>query len=231
MARLSDKGKKKLSGILIISLIILVFIAFFIFLGKPLISLVSNPQGFRDWIDKFGFWGRLIFIAMVVLQVIIAIIPGEPFEIAAGYAFGMIEGTILSLIGIVIGSVIIFIAVRKFGVKLVELFFSREKINSLKFLNTSKKATLLCFIIMFIPGTPKDLLSYFAGLTKITLPSWIFISAVARIPSVLTSTVGGSLLGEQKYLFAILAFAVTLILSGVGLIIYNKITKDRKDEE
>lgn len=220
---------KKIASILILLALALASALIFIFFWKPLVSIVSDPQKFRDFIDSFGIWGRLVFVLMVVVQVIVAIIPGEPFEIAAGYMFGSFEGTILCLLGILIGSVIIFLLVRKFGVKLVEVFFSRDKINSLRFLNTSKKATTLCFIIMFIPGTPKDLLSYFAGLTKITLPSWIFISVFARVPSVLTSTVGGSLLGREKYLFAVITFAVTLIISIIGLLVYNRITKEKAD--
>ena len=224
-----SKKSKKIASILIMLAITLASVLIFIFLWKPFTSVVSNPQKFREFIDSFGIWGRLVFVLMVVMQVMIAVIPGEPFEIAAGYIFGSIEGTLLCLLGILIGSIVIFLLVRKFGVKLVEVFFSRDKINSLRFLNTSKKATTLCFIIMFIPGTPKDLLSYFAGLTKITLPSWIFISVFARIPSVLTSSVGGSLLGSKKYLFAVITFAVTLVISIIGLLIYNRITKEKAD--
>jgi uncharacterized membrane protein YdjX (TVP38/TMEM64 family) len=191
---------------------------------------MSEPERFRAWIDGFGFWGRIIFVLLVTFQVVVAIIPGEPFEIAAGYVFGGIEGALLCLAGIFLGSVIIFAAVRKFGVKLVEVFFSREKINSLKFLNTQKKTNALVFIIMMIPGTPKDLLSYFAGLTSIKLSSWLWISVVARIPSVATSTVGGGLLGSEKYIFAIIVFAATALISVLGLILYNRFTKKNSEQ-
>ncbi|MBQ1262787.1 MAG: TVP38/TMEM64 family protein, partial [Oscillospiraceae bacterium] len=176
---------------------------------------------------SFGVLGRLVFVGIVILQVVIALIPGEPFEIAAGYAFGSIEGTLLCLAAIAIGSLIIFALVRKFGVKLVELFFPLEKINSLKFLKNKQRFNTIYFIVMCLPGTPKDLLSYFAGLTDMKLSTWLLISTVARIPSVITSTIGGSALGSEQYLFAIIAFALTLALSGAGLIIYKKIQKVR----
>ena len=217
--------KKKVIGIICILIVIVFSVAIFVFIGKPLIEFVSKPQEFRNWVDNFGIWGRLIFIGMIVLQVVIAIIPGEPFEIAAGYAFGSIEGTLLCLIGIVIGSIIIFLAVKKFGIMLVKIFFSKKKIDSLKFIINSSKMNLLFFALMIIPGTPKDLLSYFAGLTKIKLSNWILITAVARIPSVITSSIGGSMLGEQKIILAIVTFGITLLLSIAGLIIYNKIQK------
>jgi len=224
--KFTDKHKKAVS---IIALIIFVLFctAITIFIGKPLIQFASEPQKFRDWIDSFSFLGRLVFIGIIILQVVVALIPGEPFEIAAGYAFGSIEGTILCLIGIILGSLIIFLLVKKFGVKLVEAFFSLEKINSLKFLKDKTKRNTIYFIVMVIPGTPKDLLSYFAGLTDIKLSTWLLIVAVSRIPSVVTSTIGGDALGDKQYLFAAIAFAVTIIISAIGLLIYNKIQKNR----
>ncbi len=221
---------KKLFGILAIVIAIIFSAAAFIFLGKPLISLVSKPKVFRDWVNNFGIWGRLIFVGMIILQVVVAVIPGEPFEIAAGYAFGAIEGTILCLVGAIIGSILIFLLVRKFGIMLVEIFFSKEKIDSLKFLKNSKKMTALFFIIMLIPGTPKDLLSYFAPLTKMRLSTWILIVSITRIPSIITSSIGGSALGEQKYMFAAVAFAIALTVSGIGLLIYKKIGANKDNQ-
>lgn len=230
MADKFTQRHKKLFGILAIVIAIIFSAAVFIFIGKPLISLVSNPKEFRDWVNNFGILGRLIFVGMIILQVIVAIIPGEPFEIAAGYAFGAIEGTLLCLVGAIIGSILIFLLVRKFGIMLVEVFFSKEKIDSLKFLKNSKKMTALFFIIMLIPGTPKDLLSYFAPLTKMKLSIWILIVSITRIPSIITSSIGGSALGEQKYMFAAVAFAITLLISGIGVLIYKKI-ESNKDKQ
>ena len=72
------------------------------FVGRPMIRFVSEPEKFRLWVDEHGIWGRLAFIGMVIFQIIVAIIPGEPLEIGAGYAFGAVEGTILCLIGAVL---------------------------------------------------------------------------------------------------------------------------------
>ena len=83
---------------------------------------------------------------------------------------------------------------------------------------------------MFIPGTPKDLISYFVGLTEMKLGHWILLTSVARIPSVVTSTVGGNALGEEKYLFAALVFAVTVAVSLLGFFVYNRITKRRQQK-
>ncbi len=217
--------QKKIGGVCILVFCVLFFGVLTLLIGKPMIEFVEAPEQFRAWVDSHGIWSRIAFVGMVVLQVVVAAIPGEPFEIGAGYAFGYLEGTLLCMVGIVIGSAIIFGLVRRFGVKLVDLFFSRDKINSIKWLNDSKKLNAVVFLVSAIPGTPKDLLSYFIGLTKMDFKTWILIVSVSRIPSVVTSTVGGDAIGTENYVFAIIVFAVTLALAGVGLLIYNKINR------
>ena len=76
-----------------------------------------------------------------------------------------------------------------------------------------------------MPGTPKDMLCYFAGLTDMKPGVWALISSLGRIPSVITSTIGGDALGTKNYWFAIGVFAVTLLFSAVGLLLYNYICK------
>ena len=225
-AQLTEAHKKKIYLFAII--VALVFIAAVGYLvGKPMIEFVREPERFRAWVDSSGFVSRVIFVGMVIFQLIIALIPGEPLEMGAGYAFGAVEGTILCIIGCVIGSALVFLFVRRFGVKLVEVFFPREKIRSLRFLQDSRRLNLLTFIVFFIPGTPKDLLSYFIGLTDMKLGTWLLITAVARIPSIVTSTVTGDALGLKDYQFALIAFGVTLALSLVGILVYRRLSARR----
>ena len=197
------------------------------FIGKPMISLVSEPEKFRAWVESRGNWGRLIFIGMMVFQVLIALVPGEPLEIGAGYAFGAAEGTILCVIGVTVGSLLVFGLVRRFGMRLVEVFFDTGKIKKLKFLQNEKRLDLITFLVFFLPGTPKDLLTYFVGVTDIKLSKFILIVSVARLPSIITSTVGGSALGIGKYELAVIVFGVTIAASLLGLFIYNRICKHR----
>jgi uncharacterized membrane protein YdjX (TVP38/TMEM64 family) len=166
---------------------------------------------------------------MTIFQVVIALVPGEPLEIVAGYAFGAVLGTLLSMIGIFLGSMLVFLLVRKFGIKLVEVFFTYEKIKSLQFLQNRKKVAALVFLMFFLPGTPKDLLTYFVGLTDIKTKHFLLIATVARIPSLVTSTIGGSLLGVERYTFAIIVFVVTLIISVIGWFIYSRLTKEETE--
>lgn len=211
----------------IVSLIsVLLFIGLFIFLffavGRPLIQFVEEPEKFRAWLDSYGVWGRVIFLGMTLLQIVVGIIPGEPLEIGAGYAFGVWEGFLLCELGILIGSALIWCFSRYLGMKAVETFYPREKLNELRFLKDSPKLNITAFILFFIPGTPKDMLTYLLGLTPMKLSTCLFITTVARIPSVITSVIGGGALGEQNYLMAVIVFAVTGLLSLAGILYYQK---------
>ncbi len=193
--------------------------------GKPMLELVSNPEGFRAWVREQGLWGKLAFVGMMALQIIIAFIPGEPLEIGAGYAFGAIEGTALCLLGALLGGTAVFLLVRRFGMKVVAVFFPEEKVRGLSFLQDEKRLNLIAYIFFLIPGTPKDVMTYMAGLTPMKLPFWVFLTLTARIPSVLTSTIGGDALGASNYTVALWVFAATALISGAGVLLYRRFTR------
>ena len=221
------REKKNLVRLALGGFLLFFFVLLSVFLTKPILAFFEDPEKFRLWVEEKGWGARIIFVGMMVLQVVVALIPGEPLEIAAGIAFGSLEGTILVLCGIAIGSTLVFLLVRILGVKLVEIFFSVEKIHALRFLQNSRKFEMLLFLIMMIPGTPKDLISYFVGLTEMKLGHWILLTTVARIPSVVTSTVGGDALGEENYLLALLVFLGAAMVSLLGVFIYDAIVKKR----
>ena len=220
---------KKILYLLSIAIFMLFCVLAGWYVGLPMVRFAENPEQFRSWVDASGLWSRVIFIGMVILQVMVAFIPGEAIELAAGYAFGGVEGTVLSMVGIAIGSCIIYLAVRRFGVKMVEVFFSQERISEVSFLKNPRKAKVLAFLLMLIPGTPKDFLSYFAGLTSLTLRQWLQIVVIARLPSVLTSTLTGAAAGEKQYKLAIGMLVITTLISAAGILYYRKICKEENE--
>lgn len=199
------------------------------FIGIPMVRLAEDPEAFRLWVEQFGILGKLAFVAMVIVQVLVALIPGEPLELAAGYAFGAVEGSVLTMLGILLGSWMVFALVRRFGVKLVEVFFPDREIKRLNFLKNPRKTKIIAFLLMLIPGTPKDFLSYFAGLTGLTTAQWLTIVAVARIPSLITSTVTGAAAGVENYVLAAVMLGVTLLISGIGLLYYRRLCAEQNE--
>ena len=218
---MTEKQKKWIAGGGIALFLLLSGLVFW-FAGKPMVRFVTEPEQFRLWVEERGWWGRLAFVGMVLLQVLVAVIPGEPLEIAAGYAFGFLEGTLLCLVGMTIGGALVFGFVRRFGVRALEVFFSREKIENIKFLQNNRRVYLIVIAAFLLPGTPKDLLSYAAGLTKIRFRHWLWITSLCRLPSLVTSTLGGNALGTERWVQAALIFAATVVVSLLGLWVYRR---------
>lgn len=227
----SKTKRRRIISATAIVLFVLLSVGIFLWVGQPMLQLVSQPDTFRAWIDEQGLWGHVVFVGMMVLQIVVAVIPGEPLEIAAGYVFGVWEGTLLCMISAVIGSVLVFCLVRWLGVHAIEVFFPIEKIQSMKFLRNAKRLNLIVFILFLIPGTPKDILTYVVGLTSMKLSTWLLITSFARIPSIITSTIGGDALGLQNYQFAVVVFVITILISVAGLLVYRWISKRENKEQ
>ena len=102
---------------------------------------------------------------------------------------------------------------------------------SLKFMQSSRRLDLLVFILFLIPGSPKDILTYFVGLTPMKLSRFLVLSSIARIPSVISSTVGGAALGAQNYGFAIAVAVVTVAVSGAGILLYRHVCRAEEREQ
>ncbi len=221
---LNPKTKKIISCI---SIVLFLFIMLFLgwLIGGPMLRFVSEPEGFRRWVDGHGLWGPVIYVAMMALQIIVAIIPAGPLEMAAGYAFGTIGGTLLCMAGSLIGSLIVFLFVRRFGYKAVDAFISRDKINSLRFMKDHRRLDLLVFIFFLIPGAPKDVLTYFVGLTRMKLGRFLLLTTIARIPTFAMTVLSGSALEGQRYTLAIIILGVTMGLCAVGLLIYRSVCR------
>ena len=221
--------QRKIVYIVAISVVVLFMAAVTVLIGRPLVAFAKDPADFRAWVDASGLWGRVIFVGMVVLQVVVAFIPGEPIELAAGYAFGFWEGSLLSLSGFLIGSWLVFILVRRFGMKLVEVFFSENRLKEIKFLQNPKKTRIISFLLMLIPGTPKDMLSYFAGLTNLKTWEWLAIVAIGRLPSLLTSTITGAAAGEKNYFLSSISLGATLLITVAGIWYYRGLCRQEQE--
>ena len=101
----------------------------------------------------------------------------------------------------------------------------------MRFINSETKRKRLIFLLFLIPGTPKDVLTYFVGLTNVTLSQFLCITMIARIPSVVSSTFCGQMLADKDYVTAGLVYAVTGAMSVMGYMLYNRILKNRQTKK
>lgn len=187
----------------------------------------NNVKNFEDLVASFGPWSVLFMLALQVLQVVFAIIPGEPIELVMGALYGAWFGCLICLAGVVIGTLLIFLFVKWLGGAFIENLADSEKFKKLKFLKNPAKRDVLIFLLMFIPGTPKDLLTYFAPFTGIPLTRFLVLALVARIPSIISSTYVGESFASGSYLKSVVVFAVVGVVSLCGILIYNKILEKK----
>ncbi len=187
----------------------------------------------KEYVASLGFWGWLITFLITVGQIIFAFLPGEPVEVMLGAIWGPVGGTLTCLLGILVGTAIIFLFVRWFGRPLVNLLVGEKDSRRYAFLNNPVKLELTVFILFFIPGTPKDALCYLVPLTPISPFKYFLISTIARLPSVLTSTVLGDSMLAGDYALAIAVFIFTAGISVLGIFFAHRfiLRKNREAKE
>lgn len=204
---------------------------FCIAFGPQLFSFIADAEAVRAWASANAPWSQLVFILANAAQIVFAFLPGEPLELAAGYAFGFWQGTLLCLVASALGTALIIGAVRTFGTRVVNLFFSTEKITSVSWFSNSRRFELLLFVVFLIPGTPKDLLTYVAGLGTTSLVRIVAITTMGRIPSVVTSTLTAGAFGDGNYLVAAITIGVTVALVAGGAIAYRRLAHREQTRE
>lgn len=221
--------EKKRKIISIVSLVVAVLVILLLgwLLGRPLMQMIRNKESFRAWLQAHGPLKYFIMVGMMALQIIIAAIPGGPMEIAAGYAFGPWMGTFLCLLGSLIGTLIIFLLTRRFGLRMVQLFVSKDKMESIKLFNDRHTMYSALFLAFLIPGMPKDIITYFGGILPIGLWPFVGLTTLARAPSILLSAFGGHWLGEEEFGAAFFVLIIALAVTVVASLIYRHHTKKK----
>lgn len=231
-----DKKKKlKIFKIMlfIIALIILTVITIYLF---PVMKNLSTKEGqiaFKEKATTSGLYGLLLLFIIQVAQIFLFILPGEPIEILAGMCYGWLWGTIFIMISSAIIATLIFWLVRKIGKQFVYDFSDEEKIKKIennKILQNPKKIELALFILFLVPGTPKDLLTYLAGLLPIKMGRFIVISTIARVPSIITSTIAGANIATGDWKKGIILYFLIVAIVAIALFIFNKFDKDKTTE-
>jgi uncharacterized membrane protein YdjX (TVP38/TMEM64 family) len=193
--------------------------------GPAITRLMSHPERFKEFVDENGSASALLYILIQIAHVIIVLIPGEIVQIAGGYAFGTLLGTLYSLIGIVIGMVIVFFATRLVGYSLVRAFVPPNRLKKFDFLINSQKSEIALFILFLIPGLPKDTLVYISGLTPVKPWRFLLISAIARFPGLWGSAYIGANLQEKDYLPVWIMSGLALVLFVGGILVKDRIIR------
>ncbi len=223
-----NNTKKILTIINIVVVISLLSLLIFLTITNwDYIMKLSTAEGqleFKERISNTGIIGVIILIVIQVLQIVVAFIPGEFVEVIAGMLFGPIFGMIVCMIGLFIGSLAIFGLVKLLGKPFFDLNVNDKNKSKLKFLEDETRALIILFFVFLIPGTPKDFITYAIPFTKIKFFPFIIVTTIARIPSIITSTIIGSSILTGDTNIAIIVSIITAILAIIGIIFNKQIT-------
>lgn len=188
-----------------------------------LLAWLADAHAVRAFVSDHAFVSRLAMLGINIVQVLLAFLPGEPVELASGYAFGFWEGTALCLVASGLATSMIYWATRRWGWKLVGLFFDRSLFDRFSWLKSAKRLELIMFIVFLIPGTPKDFLTYFAGLTNMRFLPVVLIATFGRIPSIVTSTIAASAVGSGNWPLVACTLVASAFLLAVGGLMYRRL--------
>jgi len=232
-----EKTRKKAKGYMLAMNIaaLAVFIGVCAFITVKSIPYIKefteSPQILSDYIKDNLFVGILVFLGIQILQIVVAVIPGEFVEIAAGAAFGWFFGFLLSMIGVAIATAIIFFVTRVIGKPLVYAALGEDKMKKLDRFGKSKRRDTVIFLLYLIPGIPKDLLTYAAPFFGIGLGRFLAITLIARIPSVISSTIAASYAMSGNFVMAAVIFLICGALAVIGYILSEKIMNKLADKD
>lgn len=123
----------------------------------------------QAFFDDCGARAPAAYVAFVVIEVVVAPIPGMMLYAPGGLIFGPLLGGALALAGNVIGAGIACSLTRSLGVGRIGGFLSSERIERIQSA-LECRGSWLVFLLRLNPLTSSDLVSYAAGFTRI--PVW-----------------------------------------------------------
>lgn len=207
-------------------------IAFFVLMGVivwliwPYIGMLFEPDGLEKALNEVrgdGFVGVLMLLGLQFLQIVVAFIPGEAVQVAAGALYGPWLGALVVLVGCVFSSAFVFVLVSKLGAPFVHAMVPAKYIDKLSAFEQSSKFDTIVFILFLIPGMPKDVFTYIVPLTKMPLGKFLVITNVGRIPGIILSTYAASGLVNGQIMESIIIFAVAAVVAVLAIVFSEKI--------
>ena len=209
--------------------LILVFVAKDTLLNKAYLS--SLPQRLATH-RKSAF---LILVLLQIAQIVCSFLPGQPIQFASSYLYGLLGGYVITILGALIGCWITYLLASFLGRDALHLLFGQARVNDYMEKLNSGRAYTIIFLIYLIPGIPKDLVSYVAGISDIKLVPFLVVSTLGRTPGVIESLLIGMFWAQKNYLgvgiVAVVALGLLVFCIKYRENIMNFIDKVQRKEE
>jgi len=197
----------------------------------PLVENVIKDAGDESsmvsYIDSYGAKGIPILMGMQALQIIVAVIPSAAIQVLTGLCYGAYWGTLINIVGSVLGNTIVFVAVRQMKDLLAPLFkvnHNHKKLISKEKLEKIKRPELVAFFFFLIPGIPNGIVPYVFSETDISLRKYLIAVVAGSIPSTFICTFLGERVSTGNYTTAIIMAAMVVAIMLIVLLFRKKIT-------
>lgn len=212
-----------------ILIIIMALVMDYYYSGEKGVELRATLKEYQQMLSGFGYWSWPVMVIFQILQMLLALIPGGPLAFLFGFMYGTIGGAVVGTVGNIIGTAIIVWAVNRFGMKFVNMFCNSKGFEKLTFLHDPHKRDLLIFILFLIPGTPKDLITFFAPFTKAKPSRIVILATLGRMPALILSTSIGDTLAAGNIWATVMLITVTMLVVGVGIFLKDMVMSRKAD--
>jgi uncharacterized membrane protein YdjX (TVP38/TMEM64 family) len=203
----------------IIILFIIIIFALFHFLDLKKHLTLSALKANFDTLQAINT-AQPIATATVYITIFIILsalaLPGPLIMcLAAGAMFGVITGTVYSTVAATIGASLAFLASRYLFREIIQQKFGKRLLQVNKLLK--KEGFVHLLLIRLIPVLPFTLINVGAGLTKISLRSFVLATFIGIIPPGLILCNAGANLAEVENIREILSIKVlgSFLLLGI----------------
>ena len=190
----------------------------FYFRFPEVLEHLNSMESINAMLAKYHIASIFIYIGLQIVQVILAFLPGQVVQFAAGYAYGVLFGFLLTIIGVTIGTFCSFSIGKLFGKDIVYLIFGDDRLKKFVKLLNSKKAFVAIFFIYLFPGLPKDVFTYAAGVSEIKRLPFLCVSVIARSPAMLMSILVGDMYRNGSYVGIIIVSVIVVAIAILGII-------------
>lgn len=205
----------------ILSLSLLIALSTYILFHYDFYLLFKDRHRLLNFIRSYPY-DQLIFIAVQIIQVVAAPIPGELTGLIGGILYGPFWGTIYSTIGLTLGSWAAFMLARFFGEPLLEKVVKKEVFEKFDHF-MEHKGLLVSFLLFLIPGFPKDYLCYIMGVSRIPTGTFIVISTAGRIFGTIMLSITGSFASNGQYKFLTIILLIGAAFFVIAYYYHNKL--------
>ncbi len=149
---------------------------------------------FAQWVDGLGPWGPVAFVVGYAVAVV-AFVPGSVLTLAAGAIFGLVEGTIVVLVGATLGSTAAFVISRYLARDAVARKVGGDRRFAAIDRAIERQGRRIVFLLRLSPIFPFNLLNYALGLTRVRLADYL-VASFGMLPGTLLYVYSGKVAGE-----------------------------------